>query len=140
MTNEDLRSLLPRFALTRRGFVVTTLAAGFALSAQPVSADMTDKLSIDPKTTALLVMDFQTFIVKGFATDSKGLLGSDGRLDRGRPSGGSDGHLRRRRLPAWLSRDQPAEQVVQRFEGVWPIFRRSRGTEIHPAVAPGAGR
>jgi carboxymethylenebutenolidase len=35
--NEDLLSLLPRS--TRREFVVTTLATGFALAVQPVSAD-----------------------------------------------------------------------------------------------------
>lgn len=37
--NDDLLSLLPKTDLTRRGFVVTTLAAGFALSVQPVSAE-----------------------------------------------------------------------------------------------------
>jgi len=35
---EDLLSLEPKSQLTRRGFVVTTLAAGFALAVQPVSA------------------------------------------------------------------------------------------------------
>src|SRR5437588_243723 len=36
--HEDLLSLLPN-NLTRRDFVVTTLAAGFALAVQPVSAE-----------------------------------------------------------------------------------------------------
>jgi carboxymethylenebutenolidase len=36
---EDLMSLLPKTEVTRRQFVVTTLAAGFALAVQPVSAD-----------------------------------------------------------------------------------------------------
>src|SRR5262245_16480778 len=36
--DDDLRSLLPTAELTRRGVVVTSLAAGFALAAQPVSA------------------------------------------------------------------------------------------------------
>jgi carboxymethylenebutenolidase len=36
---EDLTSLLPRVDFTRREFVVTTLATGFALSVQPVSAE-----------------------------------------------------------------------------------------------------
>jgi carboxymethylenebutenolidase len=36
--HDDLLSLLPRTEITRRGFVVTSLAAGFALAAQPVSA------------------------------------------------------------------------------------------------------
>lgn len=36
---EDLLSLLPKTDFTRRGFVVTTLAAGFALAVCPVSAE-----------------------------------------------------------------------------------------------------
>jgi carboxymethylenebutenolidase len=36
--HEELRSLLPKIDLTRREFVVTTLATGFALSVQPISA------------------------------------------------------------------------------------------------------
>ena len=37
--NEDLLSLLPKLDVTRREFVVTSLAAGFALAVQPVSAE-----------------------------------------------------------------------------------------------------
>ena len=37
--HDELLSLLPKVALNRRDFVVTTLAAGFALSVQPVTAD-----------------------------------------------------------------------------------------------------
>jgi carboxymethylenebutenolidase len=36
---EDLLSLLPKLEVTRREFVVTSLAAGFALAVQPVEAD-----------------------------------------------------------------------------------------------------
>jgi carboxymethylenebutenolidase len=36
--HDDLLSLMPKVDFTRRGFVVTSLAAGFALSVQPVSA------------------------------------------------------------------------------------------------------
>ena len=36
--DSHLTSLLPPASLTRRGFVVTSLAAGFALATQPVSA------------------------------------------------------------------------------------------------------
>ena len=36
---EDLLSLLPKTDFTRRGFVVTTLASGFALAVQPVSGE-----------------------------------------------------------------------------------------------------
>lgn len=35
---------------------------------------MNDKFAIDPKTTALLVMDFQTWIVDGYAVDKEALL------------------------------------------------------------------
>lgn len=37
--HDDVKSLLPKIDFTRRDFVVTTLAAGFALSVQPVSAE-----------------------------------------------------------------------------------------------------
>ncbi|MEX2176206.1 MAG: dienelactone hydrolase family protein [Pirellulaceae bacterium] len=37
--HEDLLSLLPKIDWTRRGFVVTTLASGFALAVRPVSAE-----------------------------------------------------------------------------------------------------
>ena len=37
--HEDLLSLLPKVELTRRDFVVSSLAAGFALAVQPVSAE-----------------------------------------------------------------------------------------------------
>lgn len=36
--NDELRSLLPSLELTRREFAMTTLAAGFALATQPISA------------------------------------------------------------------------------------------------------
>src|SRR5215468_3075208 len=36
--DEEVRSLLPKTTLTRREFVITTLAAGFALAVRPVSA------------------------------------------------------------------------------------------------------
>lgn len=36
--NDDLLSLIPKSALTRREFMVTTLATGFAVAVQPVSA------------------------------------------------------------------------------------------------------
>ncbi len=36
--SDDLKSLLPSLEVSRRGFVVTSLAAGFALAVQPVTA------------------------------------------------------------------------------------------------------
>ena len=57
--NDDLLSLLPRVELNRRDFVVTTLAAGFALSVQPVSADTitTDTKGLDAGEVKIPVAD-----------------------------------------------------------------------------------
>ena len=57
--NNDLLSLLPRVELTRRDFVVTTLAAGFALSVQPVTADTitTDTKGLDAGEVKIPVAD-----------------------------------------------------------------------------------
>jgi nicotinamidase-related amidase len=41
---------------------------------------VTDRISIDPKTSALLAMDFQTLIVDGYAADKEPLLGRAARL------------------------------------------------------------
>ncbi len=57
--NEDLLSLLPKAEMTRRGFVVTTLAAGFALAVQPVSAQTisTDTNGIEAGEVKIPVLD-----------------------------------------------------------------------------------
>ncbi len=57
--NDDLLSLLPKVELNRRGFVVTTLAAGFALAVQPVSAETitTDTKGIDAGEVKIPVAD-----------------------------------------------------------------------------------
>jgi carboxymethylenebutenolidase len=57
--NDDLLSLLPRVDFTRRGFVVTTLAAGFALAVQPVTADTitTDTKGLDAGEVKIPVAD-----------------------------------------------------------------------------------
>ncbi len=41
---------------------------------------MTDEISFDPRTTALLAMDFQTLIVDGYAADKELLLSRTARL------------------------------------------------------------
>ena len=57
--DDELRSLLPRVDFTRRGFVVTTLAAGFALAVQPVTADTitTDATGLDAGEVKIPVAD-----------------------------------------------------------------------------------
>jgi carboxymethylenebutenolidase len=59
--HDDLLSLLPQSDLTRRGFVVTSLAAGFALSVQPVSAQTitTDSSGLEAGEVKIPVSDGQ---------------------------------------------------------------------------------
>jgi carboxymethylenebutenolidase len=61
MHDDDLHSLLPKTDLTRRGFVVTSLAAGFALAAQPVSAQTitTDSQGLEAGEVKVPVPDGQ---------------------------------------------------------------------------------
>lgn len=57
--NEDLQSLMPRMDFTRRGFVVTSLAAGFAMSVLPISAETitTDTKGIEAGEVKIPVTD-----------------------------------------------------------------------------------
>jgi nicotinamidase-related amidase len=137
--NDDLRRLLPRVDLTRRGFVVTTLAAGVALAARPVSADVTNKLSFDPKTTALLVMDFQTLIVEGFATDSQALLGRTAALlDAARPAGVMVVYVVVG-FRAGYPEISPRNPLFDAVKASGRFVAGGEGTEIHRAVAPKPG-
>jgi carboxymethylenebutenolidase len=56
---EDLRSLMPNMDLTRRTFVVTSLAAGFAAAVQPVSAQTitTDSSGLEAGEVKMPVKD-----------------------------------------------------------------------------------
>jgi carboxymethylenebutenolidase len=57
--HDELRSLLPKFDFTRREFAVTTLAAGFALAVQPVSAQTitTDTSGLEAGEVSIPVPD-----------------------------------------------------------------------------------
>ena len=57
--HEDLRGLMPQSELTRREFVVTTLAVGFALAVQPISAQtiITDANGLDAGEVKVPVSD-----------------------------------------------------------------------------------
>jgi carboxymethylenebutenolidase len=59
--NEDLLSLLPKTAFTRREFVMTALAAGFALAVRPVSAQtiVTDATALKAGEVKIPVSDGQ---------------------------------------------------------------------------------
>ncbi|HEV8712931.1 MAG TPA: dienelactone hydrolase family protein [Candidatus Binatia bacterium] len=57
--DEEVRSLLPKTTLTRREFVITTLAAGFALAVRPVAAQTitTDTDSLEAGEVKIPVAD-----------------------------------------------------------------------------------
>ena len=57
--DREAEVLLPRFEWTRRGFVMTSLITGFALSAQPVSAEAihTDTTGLDAGEVKVPVKD-----------------------------------------------------------------------------------
>jgi carboxymethylenebutenolidase len=59
--HDDLMSLLPKADFTRRGFVVTSLAAGFALAVQPVTAQTitTDTQGLEAGEVKIPVTDGQ---------------------------------------------------------------------------------
>ena len=100
---------------------------------------MTEGILIDPKSTALLAMDFQTLIVDGYATDKEPLLSRTARL-----------------LPAARATQIMIVYVVVGFRPGYPevsdrnmSFRTVKETgrftasdanvAIHPALAPVAG-
>src|SRR3954469_23978279 len=60
--HDDLLSLMPKVDFTRRGFVVTSLAAGFALAVQPVSAQTitTDTEGLEAGEVKIPVKDGET--------------------------------------------------------------------------------
>jgi carboxymethylenebutenolidase len=57
--HDELKSLLPKVDFNRRDFVVTTLATGFAMAVQPVSAETitTDSEGIDAGEVKIPVAD-----------------------------------------------------------------------------------
>jgi nicotinamidase-related amidase len=100
---------------------------------------VTDKISIDPKTTALLAMDFQTLIVDGYAVDKEQFLRRTTNL-----------------LEAARKVQMMVIYVVVGFRSGHPevsarnmVFRAVKGTgrfaagdasaEIHPALTPKPG-
>ena len=73
--NDDLLSLLPKFDFTRRRFVVTTLATGFALAVQPVTADTitTDAKGLDAGEIKIPTGDGQMPAYRAMPTGGKAL-------------------------------------------------------------------
>lgn len=88
MSDDDIRSLLPNTELTRRAFVVTTLAAGFALAVQPIAAQTT------------------------ITTDTKGLVAGEVKIPT------SDGEMPAYRAMPDHGKAFPTVLVVQEIFGV----------------------
>jgi nicotinamidase-related amidase len=105
---------------------------------------MTDALTFQPETTALLVMDFQTAIVEGPAVhgnadDAKALLARTANLiDAARKAGTKVIYVVvgfRPGYPEASARNKSFSAI----RGTGRFIEGSRGTEVHPAVAPKPG-
>ena len=105
--HDDLTSLAPRLDFSRREFVVTSLAAGFALAAQPVSAQTitTDTKGLEAGEVKIPVPDGEIPAYRAMPADGKDLPGDPGgagdlrrpRAHQGHlPPAGQAGLLRRR--------------------------------------------
>ncbi len=118
--------------------MATTLAAGFALATRPAAAETPERLSIDPKTTALLVMDFQTAIVDGFATDSKALLArTTDLLEAARAAGVMVVYVVVGFRPGYPEVN-PQNQLFSGLKASGRFVAGTEGAAIHPGVAPKA--
>jgi nicotinamidase-related amidase len=100
---------------------------------------MTDKLSLDPKSSALLVMDFQTAVVEMIATENDALLAQTAKLvDATRKAG-----MRVIYVVVGFRAGYP--EVSPRNSSFGPLRESGRfaegspGMEVHAAVAPKPG-
>ncbi|MGD0675093.1 MAG: isochorismatase family cysteine hydrolase [Polyangiaceae bacterium] len=100
---------------------------------------MTSNLAVDPNTSALLVMDFQTSIVEMVAADKAGLLARTAKLVEGARKAG----LRVIYIVVGFRPGYP--EVSARNPSFGPVRESGRfaagsaGTEVHAAVAPKLG-
>jgi nicotinamidase-related amidase len=100
---------------------------------------MADKLEVDARTSALLVMDFQAAIVEGYATDKDRLLVRTASLVEAASGRGM------RVIYVVVGFRPGYPEVSPRNQSFAPIRESgsfvagSAGTEVHPAVAPRPG-
>jgi nicotinamidase-related amidase len=97
---------------------------------------MTDKLSIDPKTSALLVMDFQTAIVEGHAPDKALLLERTASLLAAARRAGMRVVYVVVGFRTGYPEVSPRNQGFSAVRGSGRFAPGSAGTEVHAAVAP----
>jgi nicotinamidase-related amidase len=97
---------------------------------------MNDKLILDPKTSALLVMDFQTAIVDGFVADKGALLARTTQLlDAARRAGLRVIYVVVAFRPGYPEAS-PRNQSFRAVRDSGRFVDGSAGTEVHAAVAP----
>ncbi len=100
---------------------------------------MTETLSLDPRTTALLLMDFQTGIVESVADDRDGLLVRNASLlETARRAGLKIIHV----MVAFRPGHPEASARNKSFGAIRESGRfveGTAGTEVHPALAPQSG-
>jgi nicotinamidase-related amidase len=105
---------------------------------------MDEKLTLDPKTSALLIMDFQTAIVEdptvhGDAAEKKALLTRTASLiDAARKTGMRVIYIVVGFRPGYPEAS-PHNKSFSAIRGTGRFIEGSAGTEVHSAVAPEAG-
>ena len=100
---------------------------------------MSEKLSIDPKTSALLVMDFQTAVVEMVPADSDALLARTARLIDAARKAGTKVIYVVVGFRAGYPEVSPRNQSFGPIRASGRFAEGSAGTEVHPAVAPRPG-
>ncbi|HEX8789633.1 MAG TPA: isochorismatase family cysteine hydrolase [Polyangiaceae bacterium] len=97
------------------------------------------KLTLDPRSAALLVMDFQTAVVEMIATDRDALLARTARLVGAARSAGMRVVYVVVAFRAGYPEVSPKNQSFAPIRDSGRFTEGSSGTEVHAAVAPKAG-
>jgi nicotinamidase-related amidase len=102
-------------------------------------AGMTDKLSLHPKTSALLVMDFQTAVVEMVPSDKDVLLSRTARLVEAARKAGMRVIYVVVAFRAGYPEVSPRNQSFAPIRESGRFIEGSAGTEVHPTVSPRPG-
>jgi nicotinamidase-related amidase len=100
---------------------------------------MTDTLAIDPKTAALLVMDFQTAIVDGFVGDKVALLARTATLIEAARKASVRVTYVVVAFRAGYPEVSPRNPSFNALRSTGRFLEGAAGTEVHPSVAPQRG-
>jgi len=95
--------------------------------------------SVDPKTAALLVMDFQTAVVEMFATDKEARLARTAALIEGARKAGMRVVYVVVGFRAGYPEVNPSNQVFGPIRASGRFVEGSAGTEVHAALSPKPG-